>query len=153
MHALDIRTRSSWSINQLSVLVCIFLSGLRISYQNLRLERHAIMYTCSLQLSPVDNRATGAAINGPSNVQPIVVLVGDSACHVMTLSHFHHPMDRLAPHLRLIVLASSRFERLQIIHRRDAAGDIPIILGLKARSETIMMVTAGTHYKSKHLCD
>ena len=131
----------------------MFLLGLRISYQNLRLERHAIMYTCSLQLSPVDYWATGAAIDGPSNVQSIVVLVGESACQVVTLSHFHHPVDGLAPHFRLIVLASSRFERLQIIHRRDAPGDIPIILGLKARSETIVMVTAGTHCKSKHLYD
>ena len=111
------------------------------------------MYTCSLQLSPVDNWATRAAIDGPSDVQSIVVLVGESACQIMTLSHFHHPMDGLAPHLRLIVMASSWIERLQVVHRRDAPGDIPIILGLKARSEAIMMVTAVTHCKSKNLRD
>ena len=99
MHTLDICTCSSWPIDQLSVLIGMFLLGLRISYQNLRLERHAIMYTCSLQLSPVDYWATGAAIDGPSNVQSIVVLVGESACQVVTLSHFHHPMDGLTPHL------------------------------------------------------
>ena len=71
----------------------------------------------------------------------------------MTLSHFHHPVDGLAPHFRLIVLTSSWFKRLQIIHRRDAPGDIPIILSLKAGSETIVMVTAGTHYIIEHLCD
>ena len=75
MHALDICTSSSWSIDQLSVLVGILLLGLRISYQDLRLERHAIMYTCSLKLSPVDNWAIGAAIYRPSDVQPIIVLV------------------------------------------------------------------------------